>query len=90
MVLNLGCVRYEAVAHKKGVTKMHPARILAELKVKGYIYKDVCKTCGVHPSSFYNTIHRRPFVSPKVERELSRILEIPMEELWPDRKVMVA
>jgi len=69
---------------------MHPARILAELKVRGYSYKDICETTGVRPTSFYNTLHRKPFPSPKVEREVSRILGVPVEELWPDRKVMVA
>jgi len=69
---------------------MHPARIGAELKIKQVSYKDVARECKVSEAAVYNTIHNRPFPSPKVRREISRILEIPTEELWPDRKVVVA
>lgn len=65
---------------------MHPARILAELKVKESSVKEIARTCRVSESAVYNTIYQRPFVSPKVQREIAQVTGISVSEIWPEEE----
>lgn len=69
---------------------MHPAFIIAELKVRGYRPIDVAKACDVTRFAVHNTIYSRPFPSPKVQKQISEIIEKPIEEIWPDREPVAA
>lgn len=62
---------------------MHPAYIIAELKVRGFRSVDVAGECGVTRFAVHNTIYNRPFPSPKVRQKISEIIGKPPEEIWP-------
>lgn len=65
---------------------MHPARILAELKIKGWPCQRLCEEMKLSRSAFYHTIHNRPFPSPRLQEKIAEILDMPVEELWPELK----
>ena len=69
---------------------MHPARIVAELKVRGWSYKRLADACGVSDSAVYNSVYGRPFVSRKVRMKIALVLDVPVEEIWPERDLVAA
>lgn len=63
---------------------MDPLDIKTLLRKKGYYMSDIAKICGTSNTAVLNTIHSRPFPSPRVKSEIASILGIDERSLWPD------
>lgn len=66
---------------------MHPSRILTALRDKRCTYADIAGVCEVSKVAVHNTVYGKPFPSPKVQREIARVLGVPVSDLWPEGQV---
>lgn len=64
---------------------MHPAFIIANLKVRGFRPIDIAEELGVSGVAVHNSIYGRPFPSPRVRQRIAEILEREVEEVWPEK-----
>lgn len=60
----------------------HPADIVATLRKRGWSVRRLSVHLGYSPTSLAKTL-RVPW--PKGERLIAAVLEVPPQEVWPDR-----
>lgn len=69
---------------------MHPAYIIAELAVRGVRMTDIARDCNVSFQAVHNTVYGKPFPSPRIREKIARVVERPVDEIWPDRAHVAA
>lgn len=62
---------------------MHPAYIIAELKVRGVRMADIANEMAVTGAAVRNSIYGTPFPSPRIRARIAEILERDADEIWP-------
>lgn len=67
---------------------MDPLDIKCALRKKGYFLRDIAKRCGTSDTAVSNTVHGRPFTSPRIQQEIADILGVSKESLWPVESVI--
>lgn len=62
---------------------MHPADIQAALKKRGYSMADIGTALEVDRGAVYKVVHDKSR-SRKIANAISKIIDKPVEEIWPD------
>lgn len=58
------------------------------LEKRGYQIKDIAQECDKSSAAVSNTIHGRPFKSPKVRAKIAQILEMDVSDIWPEKETV--
>lgn len=67
---------------KKSKKNMHRADIIAAIRKRGKTLTQLSIEAGLHPRTLSNALDRK---YPKGEKIISDFINVPVQEIWPER-----